>query len=550
MGLYILQFSLFLAVFYIVYLVFLKKETFFQHNRWYLLLSPCVALILPLINLDILSPTNAVGQAFVNLPPVLLGDFSGAAGEEQMAQQVMSSPNWKDWFLQYGVLFLYGLGFMVAFFLLLKKTFQFHRFMKTGILKEYRGTAYYQVKDSQMACTFYNQIFMGDEIPAEQRDYILQHELVHVSQKHSLDLLFFEALKLIFWFHPAIYAYQKQLSSLHEYIADEAVTRHTSKKQYYQNLLNVAFGTHQISFINQFFNHSLIKKRILMLQKSKSSTRAKLKYLIVLPLIALMLTYVSCSDNEEIVETNTSELPAPPPPPPPAPPADFSKEDVQLMNNLQKELNFMEEEGKGFDEITKAFFTEKGKHIKSKDSYYRFKIYSKWILKSSKEQKIKEGTWNDEDQKNHNYMQSTGYKQTYEDYVAHRKTVVPQSPAKSEGIPFTAIELVPAYPGCDQSLSNDEIKKCTSDKIKAFVNANFNTGLGKKLDLEGVNRVYVRFTIGKDGSIKDVGARAPYPELSEEAERVVNSLPKMQPGMQDGKAVNVLYSLPIIFQIN
>ncbi|MGO1585545.1 MAG: M56 family metallopeptidase, partial [Mesonia sp.] len=440
---------------------------------------------------------------------------------------------------------LYGLGFMVALFLLLKKTFQFHRFMKTGILKEYRGTAYYQVMDSQMACTFYNQIFMGDEIPAEQRDYILRHELVHVSQKHSLDLLFFEVLKLIFWFHPAIYAYQKQLSSLHEYIADEAVTRHTSKKQYYQNLLNVAFGTHQISFINQFFNHSLIKKRILMLQKSKSSTRAKLKYLIVLPLIALMLTYVSCSDHEEIVETNTSELPAPPPPP--APPADFPQKDIQLVSQMQAELINMKNEGKSTKEIAEVFYDgDIHKTVPTREKYYRSMIYIRYTY-----QKYNELA--DADKKIEKVFDIIPYDE-YLEFRENAKEMIPPPPpptASSEvGIPFTAIELVPAYPGCDQSLSNDEIKKCTSDKIKVFVNANFNTDLGKKLDLEGVNRVYVRFTIGKDGIIKDVQARAPHPELQKEAERVVNSLPKMQPGMQDGKAVNVLYSLPIIFQIN
>ncbi|MDT0295854.1 M56 family metallopeptidase [Mesonia ostreae] len=545
MGLYILQFSLFLALFYIVYVVFLEKETFFQSNRWYLLLSPCVALILPFINLDFLSPTNAVGQAFVNLPPVLLGDFSVSSGEEQAVHQMVTSPNWKDWLLHNGVLLLYGLGFIVAFFLLLKKTFQFHRFMKTGILKQYGEFSYYEIKNSQMACTFYNQIFMGDEIPAEQREHILRHELVHVSQKHSLDLLFFEALKLIFWFHPAIYAYQKQLSSLHEYIADEAVTRHTSKKQYYQNLLNVAFGTHQISFINQFFNHSLIKKRILMLQKSKSSTRAKLKYLIVLPLIALMLTYVSCSDHEEIVETNTSELPAPPPPP--APPADFPQKDIQLVSQMQAELINMKNEGKSTKEIAEVFYDgDIHKTVPTREKYYRSMIYIRYTY-----QKYNELA--DADKKIEKVFDIIPYDE-YLEFRENAKEMIPPPPpptASSEvGIPFTAIELVPAYPGCDQSLSNDEIKKCTSDKIKEFVNANFNTKAVEDFAQDGVNRIYVRFTIDKDGNVKDVDSRASNPKLSEEAERVVNSLPKMQPGMQDGKAVGVLYSLPIIFQIN
>jgi len=117
-------------------------------------------------------------------------------------------------------------------------------------------------------------------------------------------------------------------------------------------------------------------------------------------------------------------------------------------------------------------------------------------------------------------------------------------------VPFSAIETVPTYPGCDEGSNNTIRKQCFSDKIKDFVNNNFDVGLGKKLGLTGENRVYVRFVIAKDGSIKDVQARAPHPELQEEAERVVNSLPKMQPGIQNGQPVNVLYSLPIIFKID
>jgi len=505
-----------------------------------------LALILPFIVLDFLRPETVVGQAFVNLPPVLLGDFSGAAAEEQITQQVSSSFSLGSWILHHAWLLLYGIGFMVALFFLLKKILQFNSFKKTGELKKDQEVAYYEVKNSRMACTFFNQIFIGDEITNEQRNYILQHELVHVSQKHSLDLLFFEVLKILFWFHPAIYAYQKQLSSLHEFIADEEVTRHASKTNYYQNLLNVAFGTHQISFINQFFNHSLIKKRILMLQKSKSSTRAKLKYLIVLPLIALMLIYVSCSEEEEVVEQTNSEIPAPPPPPP-APPANFPKEDVQLVSQMQAELINMKNEGKSTKEIAEVFYDgDIHKTVPTREKYYRSMIYIRYTY-----QKYNELA--DADKKIEKVFDIIPYDE-YLEFREHAKEMIPPPPppaASSEvSIPFTAIEQVPIYPGCDSNKDKETIKECFSNKIKEFVNANFNTKAVEDFAKEGVNRVYVRFTIAKDGSVKDVQARAPSPELQKEAERVVKSLPKMQPGMQDGKAVNVLYSLPIIFQLN
>lgn len=268
----------------------------------------------------------------------------------------------------------------------------------------------------------------------------------------------------------------------------------------------------------------------------------------MLPLIAAMLTYVSCSENEETVETNQSELPAPPPPP--APPANLSQEDAQMMNELHQELLEMEKEEKSFMEISNAFMTEKDKHIKSKESYYRLRVYGDWIMKNNKTRKIEEGTWNEEDEKRHNYMKAKEYNQTYEDYVAYRKTQDKEDFVSPVGVSFSSIETVPTYPGCDEESNNTIRKQCFSDKIRNFVNNNFDVGLGKKLGLTGENRVYVRFVITDDGSIEDVQARAPHPELQKEAERVVNSLPKMQPGIQDGKPVNVLYSLPIIFKID
>ena len=116
-------------------------------------------------------------------------------------------------------------------------------------------------------------------------------------------------------------------------------------------------------------------------------------------------------------------------------------------------------------------------------------------------------------------------------------------------VPFTAIEDVPIFPGCEKYKSNAERKTCMSEKIKDFVNSKFNTDLGAELGLSGINRVYVRFKIDHKGDIVGVQARAPHPRLQREAERVVNMLPSMTPGKQRGKAVGVLYSLPIVFQV-
>lgn len=116
-------------------------------------------------------------------------------------------------------------------------------------------------------------------------------------------------------------------------------------------------------------------------------------------------------------------------------------------------------------------------------------------------------------------------------------------------VPFSVIEEVPVFPGCEDLASNDARKECMSNKVREFMNENFNTSLGKELGLEGVNRVYVQFKIAKDGSVEVLGARAPHPALQEEAKRVVNLLPIMTPGKQNGQEVGVLYTLPITFKV-
>ena len=115
-------------------------------------------------------------------------------------------------------------------------------------------------------------------------------------------------------------------------------------------------------------------------------------------------------------------------------------------------------------------------------------------------------------------------------------------------VPFEFIEDVPIFPGCEDMESNAERKKCMSEKITQFVNSRFNKNLGDEVGVTGINRINVAFKIDKEGNIIDVESRAPHPRLEQEAIRVINALPKMEPGKQRGKPVAVSYYLPIIFQ--
>ena len=117
-----------------------------------------------------------------------------------------------------------------------------------------------------------------------------------------------------------------------------------------------------------------------------------------------------------------------------------------------------------------------------------------------------------------------------------------------EEVSFSSVENVPIFPGCEKG-NNAKRGKCMSEKISKFVQNNFSIDLASSLGLSGKQRISVIFKIDKGGNVTGVRARAPHPQLEDEAIRVINLLPKMKPGMQLGKAVIVPYSLPIIFEI-
>lgn len=123
------------------------------------------------------------------------------------------------------------------------------------------------------------------------------------------------------------------------------------------------------------------------------------------------------------------------------------------------------------------------------------------------------------------------------------------SSTANDGVPFSVIEDVPVFPGCEGLDSNDEKKACMSKGITTYINRNFSTNGAKDTGLTGEQRIYVQFQITKEGQVKVMGARAPHPDLEQEAIRVVSELPDMQPGKQKGENVDVLYSLPIVLRI-
>ncbi|MBL4605054.1 MAG: energy transducer TonB [Flavobacteriaceae bacterium] len=302
---YIIQVILFQALFLMVYDFILSKETFFVKNRWYLLITSIVAFVLPFIKIASFQKVIS-SELSVLLPEIILSPqyVIEKSFEFQSIDQTIAYVSAVFWL---GILF-----FSCLFVLKLGKLIRMIRLSEVKRQNEYTLVL---VTNTTKAFSFFNFIFLGNEIDTKKRTEIIEHELIHSQQKHSLDLLFFEILKIVMWFNPLVYVYQKRITLVHEYLSDESIVRLGKKEPYINNLLSNLFDVENISFVNQFYKHSYIKKRIRMILKTKSNPRSQLKYLLLLPMLVGMLFYSACvnvevhdvSKNEKLKEYSETE---------------------------------------------------------------------------------------------------------------------------------------------------------------------------------------------------------------------------------------------------
>ncbi|UTD15200.1 hypothetical protein HER15_06875 [Tenacibaculum mesophilum] len=298
---YIIQVVLFQVLFVAVYDFFLSKETFFNKNRWYLLSTALLSFVLPLFKISTVQ--KAVPQEYYTLlPEVVLSP-----------QKVIEKAAWYQSINYLDVLFLGGcILFFIVFLVKLERIIRL--VLRYGTTRKDNYKLIFLPKETK-AFSFFNYIFLGKDIPSSKQEKIIQHELVHSEQKHTLDLLFFEFLKIIMWFNPMVYVYQNRISLVHEYISDAVASKSDKKENYINHLLADIFQVEHISFINQFYKHSLIKKRIIMMTKTQSKKVKQLKYLLLIPLLGSMILYTACSSvklsekrSKNIIKENMSEV--------------------------------------------------------------------------------------------------------------------------------------------------------------------------------------------------------------------------------------------------
>jgi TonB family protein len=279
----LLESTICLLVLYPVYWFFLRRDTFFQVNRFYLLAMVLFSILIPLLPLQWV-PSGPPSAIVILLDPVLITPAK--------VQHTMSAH--LQWIEIAAVVYLTGvLIFLLRFGLQL---IQLYRITRRFGIRESHGQKVVFVDRGYSPFSFFNLVFINeDSIPEGSLPTILEHERVHIRQFHTLDMILVEVAAILQWFNPVIWLTGREMKIIHEYLADEGVLQTgISRSQYQQMILDETMGI-QVNSLTNNFNVSLLKKRIYMMTKSKSGRWAKSKMLMALPVLAALLFLLPAS---------------------------------------------------------------------------------------------------------------------------------------------------------------------------------------------------------------------------------------------------------------
>ena len=550
----VIQVVLFQVLFLIAYELLFRKETFFNWNRAYLLITSLASIILPFIKLELFSKVMPT-DFFVNLPAVIIGEENKTV---PVATQSLPSSMVTTNSFNIDYTTIWGIGLLVFTIVLCNKLYRLWKYKHNNSIENREEYSLITITNSTEAFSFLRTIFLGDSIEQNHQESIINHEKVHVKQKHTLDLLWFEALRIVFWFNPLVYLYQKRITEVHEFIADKSASKH--QQNYYENLLAKTFNIAQFSVVNQFYSSSLIKKRIIMLTKEQSQKRKLVKYLTVVPIVLAMLVYVSCNDTLETANTTENNIIE-----------EVSKiiynslpHDIDADDITEKQLELIRIKIANYIALNpdKEFTNEtimkqphykgmlEGSKISNNEAFIYIEMMISILIENVKnEQKIFKSAAVLFTNSNVFYnLEKLDYKFIDENTTGLKPWRENTQISQTE-VPFSKVDQAPIFLGSEESNTETSSKKTFTEAIAKHINDNFNRDIAKTANLVGKQRIAIGFKVDKKGEIKEVKARSPHIVLKNEAIRVIKKLPKMKPAIHNNEKVGMIFSIPVIFNV-
>jgi hypothetical protein len=276
---YLLRLTISLAVVWLFYQLLLRRLTFYGLNRWYLLGYSVLSFFIPLINIyPILREEGPVEEPY-------LIQFIPVVGQRHMVvAEAHEGIHWWAWLI--GV---FSLGAVVLLVRMVIRGWSLYRLRKSAQLIESGPLRIYQVNASIIPFSFGNSIYINQDLHTKQQwSDIILHEYVHITQRHTVDILVAELMCMLNWYNPFCWLIRWSIRQNLEFIADQQVLAKGVDKKGYQYHLLTVLGEPRYRLANNF-NFSSLKKRIVMMNKIRSARLHLLKFLFVLPLAAVLL---------------------------------------------------------------------------------------------------------------------------------------------------------------------------------------------------------------------------------------------------------------------
>lgn len=304
---WLLEASVCLTLFWGFYHFVLRNRTHFGWNRAYLLLMVVLSLGIPLLDIpvnfhthDTIAPVIEATQSWDNMITQLAPDEDGASVGVTIQGNAVEFVRKPSVIPQ--LFWVYLGGILWASIRLFRSIRDILRKIRLSSGQKHPGYYVLDSEENEVAFSFLNYVFTGNkfrDLPKESQDYVLAHEYVHLSHRHSLDILIFELLSVFFWFHPLMRFIKADVREIHEFIADDKVAVEMGKHDYSRLIVSLAGNTGAIPLTNQFA-FMPVKRRVQMLLNRSRSGKAI--FLSVAPLLMFSTAIFSTSVHEILPE--------------------------------------------------------------------------------------------------------------------------------------------------------------------------------------------------------------------------------------------------------
>lgn len=286
---YLLQVIIVSGILYAYYYIALRNKKFHQYNRFYILAAALASILIPFLNIPVYFTNDDSSTAW------LLQNLSGQPAVILIEEEVVEKTfNWQSLlYVLYALIGLFGLARVLFSIRKLKKLMREHP------AEQLNGIRFINTAEPGTPFSFFRWLFWNNkiELDSEKGEQIFRHEVFHIQQKHSLDIIFMEIVTIVFWVNPFFHVMKKELKAIHEFLADRFASNETQKWEYAEMLLMQALNT-QHQLVHPFF-HNQIKRRIAMITNPHKTSHQYLRKLLVLPLAALLVTLFAFSYRQK-----------------------------------------------------------------------------------------------------------------------------------------------------------------------------------------------------------------------------------------------------------